>query len=180
MVNTLLTLRARVAGHCRLIGGYARHSTTFAPLQPEMDGSVQDYITVLEDLSEARRREVLALKADSHRSNAELKRLRRKSAEPPPHGEIFCAKETSVLPAKMRAIIEDNRVLKEKARKFRERCTHAQEECSKLSAQNAELQQALREARRQLRDCDVDPDEFAALKVRPRTTCSVPVKHERH
>lgn len=120
---------------------------------------------MLEQISEARRKEILALKAEVRRSCVDLSQLRHQLATPPLHGEVFCAKESSVLPPKMRAIVEDNRVLKERARKFRERYTDANEKVSKLSAEAAELRQQLRECQRQLAECDVQPADFAALKV---------------
>ena len=127
---------------------------------------LQEYIGVLEHISEARRREVLSLKADMRRSESESRRLYQSVREGPAHGDLFCGKESSVLPSKLRAIVEDNRVLKEKARKFRERWTRGHEELAQAQKQSAHMRTELTLLKADLRRCTISPDEVQALKVR--------------
>jgi hypothetical protein len=131
----------------------------------------QDYIQVLEHVSEARRREVLALKAAKRRLEVEAGRAREAAARAPAHGALFCGRESSTLPAKLRAIVEDNRVLKEKARKFRERCAASAEAVERLQREKGELVKDLQAARADLKRCTMSADEVRALEVRVRCTC---------
>jgi chromosome segregation ATPase len=129
-------------------------------------GGVQEYIAVLEKVSEARRRDIITLKSDSRRAHVDIDRLRKQASAAPVHGELFCAKESSVLPGKVRAIVEDNRVLKEKAKKFRDRCSHWKEVSSRLTSENARLQKHLAECKKDLQNCSIAPEEFNTLRVR--------------
>ena len=56
-------------------------------------------------------------------------------------------------------------MLTERARKFRERWVEAAESERRLTAENARLKDELNACRAQLCECDVQPEEFAALKV---------------
>jgi hypothetical protein len=127
---------------------------------------VQDYIRVLEHISEARRREVLTLKADKRRAEVHAAKVQQAAAHGPAHGDLFCARETSTLPCKLRAIVEDNRVLKEKARKFRQRASEAGKELDAARTDKAELARQLQECRLDLQHCSQPADDIRALEVR--------------
>jgi hypothetical protein len=127
--------------------------------------SVQQYVKALEQLVDAQRKEILEHKAEQRRAAAERRKLERQSASPPPFGSSFCGMESSGLPNKLRAIVEDNRVLKEKAKKLRQRCMHWEAECGRLREGHEHAEQQSARFKQQLRECSITADEVAALKV---------------
>lgn len=92
----------------------------------------------------------------------------------PKYGELFVGPESSDLPPKLRAIIEDNRFLKEKVHKYKARCTEASSGQTELTHTVAALRTEINELKKQLNLSSVSPSEIAALKVCHKSLCHFP------
>ena len=84
----------------------------------------------------------------------------------PRYGDLFAAPEVSDLPLKLRAIIEDNCVLKEKTRKYRAQCHQAAAERDAALKELGPLAAKKRELEQKLSSCSVSSDEIQAYRVR--------------
>ena len=111
-----------------------------------------------------RRREILSLKAEQRRSSSRTRQASPDGAAQH-FGELFCGKEASILPSKLRAIVEDNRVLKEKARKMRARSCQSAATASAWQHEVSQLKQQLAESKQALARATMDPDDVRLLQV---------------
>lgn len=127
---------------------------------------LQNYTETLEQLAAEQRRELTRLRSEARQAEADRTKRVRQSDHPAPVGELFCSLGTAGLPSKLRAIVEDNRVLKERARRLRERCAHWQAEVSQEQAARVAAEQRAAQLERDLVACSTTPAEAITLRVR--------------
>lgn len=112
-----------------------------------------------------RKREMISLAAEKRNLELMLLKQQRTSQEQPKFGDLFIGKESLDIPAKMRAIVEDNRCLKDKSRKLKLECGRLHDITSDLSAKNQILQSRLREAKQRIAQCSITAGEMDELQV---------------
>lgn len=129
---------------------------------------VQEYVLSLERISESRRQDIIALSA----AQRDLERqLRRQSPGPAPgprhsrHQDTLDLATSADLPAKLRAIVEDNKVLKEKLKTSRARCVQHEKREAALRTDRDQLAQAAARLEGELRGCSVQPAQIQEIKV---------------
>lgn len=127
---------------------------------------LQTYSVMLEQHLHDRKREMIALAAEKRQLELLLLKQKRMSQGQPKFGEIFNGKESLDMPSKMRAILEDNRALKEKSRKLKVDCGQWHSLSSELTAKNQLLHTQLREAKQKLARCSITVEEMDELQVR--------------
>eukprot|EP00892_Ulva_mutabilis_P008774 jgi/Ulvmu1/6269/UM028_0127.1 len=127
------------------------------------NNDLQTYATMLEHHLHDRRREMIVLAAEKRKLELTLKQ-RRNLQEQTKFGDLFDGKESLDLPAKMRAIVEDNRALKDRARRLKADCAHWHRVGSELSAQNQLMQAQMIHAKQQLAECSITVEEMEELR----------------
>lgn len=120
---------------------------------------------MLEHHMNERRLEMIALSNEKRKLELMLLKQRRQSQEQSKFGDLFNGRESLDLPAKMRAIVEDNRFLKEKSRKIKTECVHWHRVSSELRAQNQLMQTQLKQAQQHLARCSITVEEVEQLQV---------------
>lgn len=108
---------------------------------------------------------MIALAAEKRQLEILLLKQRRHAQEQPKYGDLFNGKEYLDVPAKLRAIVEDNRALKDKSRRLKTECVHWHRRNSELSAQNQLMQTQVKQAKQQLAKCSITVEEVQQIQV---------------
>lgn len=120
---------------------------------------------MLEQRLHDRQREMVTLAAEKRQIELLYLKQKQNVQQQPRFGDLFNGKESLDIPTKMRAIVEDNRGMKEKCRKLKSESVQRRNLNSELNTQNQLIQAQLRETRQRLSQCDITPEEMDDIQV---------------
>ncbi|KAL6763940.1 hypothetical protein V8C86DRAFT_2484466 [Haematococcus lacustris] len=122
---------------------------------------LQEYITGVEALTLEQRQQLERLKGERRDAERVLYRLEVQSDRGGALNDFFRASEVADLPPKLRAVFEENRLMKEKLRKYKARTMLLEQQVSQRNSQILVLEGTIVSLKQQLALCSRTPDDVA-------------------